>query len=157
MVLIEKILVPIDGSEQSNHALEYALDIAEKYSAKIVLLNVIEPVVFTFPIFLTTPTVIPPDQIEYQNAIQKKHKKMLDQSFRMVKKLKPSLMIEKRQCTGRPADEIVRISSEENLDLIIMGSRGLGGIKQFFLGSVSDRVADEAKCPVLLVKKVEDR
>ena len=113
--------------------------------------------VFTFPIFLTTPTVIPPDQIEYQNAIQKKHKKMLDQSFRMVKKLKPSLMIEKRQCTGRPADEIVRISSEENFDLIIMGSRGLGGIKQFFLGSVSDRVADEAKCPVLLVKKMEDR
>jgi len=53
---------------------------------------------------------------------------------------------------GRPSDEIVETAKEGNFDIVVMGSRGLGGIKEFFLGSVSDRVADEAACPVLIVK-----
>ena len=54
--------------------------------------------------------------------------------------------------TGRPADKIVELAKEEGFDLIVLGSRGLGNIKEFFLGGVSDRVADEAPCPVLIVK-----
>ena len=53
---------------------------------------------------------------------------------------------------GRPADVIVQTAIDDHVDLIVLGSRGLGGIKQLFLGSVSDRVADEARCPVLIVK-----
>ncbi len=53
---------------------------------------------------------------------------------------------------GRPADIIVQTAIDNQVDLIVMGSRGLGGVKQLFLGSVSDRVADEAPCPVLIVK-----
>jgi nucleotide-binding universal stress UspA family protein len=53
---------------------------------------------------------------------------------------------------GRPADKIVEAAKEGGFDLIVMGSRGLGGVKEFFLGSVSDRVADEATCPVAIVK-----
>jgi nucleotide-binding universal stress UspA family protein len=50
------------------------------------------------------------------------------------------------------ADVSVQTTIEDHVDLIVMGSRGLGGIKQLFLGSVSDRVADEAHCPGLIVK-----
>ncbi|MFQ6064459.1 MAG: universal stress protein [Candidatus Bathyarchaeia archaeon] len=53
---------------------------------------------------------------------------------------------------GRPSERIVEVAKEGKFDVIVMGSRGLGGIKGFFLGSVSDRVADEAACPVLIVK-----
>ena len=53
---------------------------------------------------------------------------------------------------GRPSDKIVETAKEGNFDLIVMGHRGLGRVKEFFLGSVSDRVADEAHCPVLIVK-----
>jgi len=54
---------------------------------------------------------------------------------------------------GRAADKIIETAKTQNVDLIVIGSRGLGGIKEIFLGSVSDRVADEAKCPVLIVKE----
>ena len=53
---------------------------------------------------------------------------------------------------GRPADRIIDITNKANIDFIVIGSRGLGGVKQIVLGSVSDRVADEAPCPVLIVK-----
>ncbi len=53
---------------------------------------------------------------------------------------------------GKPADKIVEAAKEGNVDIVVMGSRGRGGIKQLFLVSVSDRVADEASCPVLIVK-----
>jgi nucleotide-binding universal stress UspA family protein len=53
---------------------------------------------------------------------------------------------------GRPSDRIIETAKTEDFDLVVMGSRGLGGIKEFLLGSVSDRVADEVPCPVLIVK-----
>ena len=56
--------------------------------------------------------------------------------------------------SARSADKIVETAKLESCDLIVMGSRGLGGIKEFFLGSVSDRVADEAPCPVLIIKNI---
>ena len=54
---------------------------------------------------------------------------------------------------GRPADKIVEAAKEGSFNLIVIGSRGLGGIKEFFLGRASDRVVDEAPCPVLIVKE----
>jgi len=53
---------------------------------------------------------------------------------------------------GRPSDKIIETARTGNFDIIVMGSGGLGSIKEFFLGSVSDRVADEAPCPVLIVR-----
>jgi len=53
---------------------------------------------------------------------------------------------------GRPSEKIVETAKQGNFDIIVLGSQGLGGIKKFFLGSVSHRVADEATCPVLIIK-----
>ena len=63
-----------------------------------------------------------------------------------------TLQVTKELVEGRPADKIVETAKEGMFDLIVIGSRGLGGIKEFFLGSVSNRVADKAPCPVLIVK-----
>jgi nucleotide-binding universal stress UspA family protein len=75
----------------------------------------------------------------------------LSKALKRAKELKPDLKISTVLKEGRPADEIVKTAKEENFDLIVMGHRGLGRVKEFFLGSVSDRVADEAHCPVLIV------
>jgi len=53
---------------------------------------------------------------------------------------------------GRPADKIIETATKGKYDIIVIGSRGLGGIKQLLLGSVSDRFSDKAPCPVLIVK-----
>ena len=69
-----------------------------------------------------------------------------------MKETKPNLKVSTKILEGRPADKIVETAKDDKTDLIVMGSRGIGGIREFFLGSVSDRVADEATCPVLIVK-----
>jgi len=150
--MMNKILVPIDGSEHSDRVLNYALDLAEKYSAEIKLLSVAQPVVATGPMFLTQPMLSPASTAIYVKEIEAAHEKMLAEAFKKAKETKPNINISKQLVNGRPADKIVEIANEGKFDLIVMGSRGAGGIKEFFLGSVSDRVADEARCPVLLVK-----
>jgi nucleotide-binding universal stress UspA family protein len=149
---IKKILVPIDGSKHSDRALDYALDLAEKYSADIQLVSVAQSVVAAGPMFLTQPMLPPASTAMYVKEIETAHKKMLSEAFKKAKESKPRIKVSKKLVTGRPADKIVEIANEGNFDLIVMGSRGAGGIKGFFLGSVSDRVADLARCPVLLVK-----
>lgn len=150
--MIKNILVPIDGSEHSNNALKFGLDLAEKYSAKLTLLSVAQPVVVTGPMFITQPMMPPTSTAMYVQAIESAHKKMLEDTYNRAKAEKPNMEISKRLVDGRPADRIVEIADKENFDLIVIGSRGVGGVKKFFLGSVSDRVADEAHCPVLIVK-----
>jgi nucleotide-binding universal stress UspA family protein len=150
--VIKKILVPIDGSEHSDKALNYALDLAEKYSAEIKLLSVAQPIVATGPIFLTQPMMSPSSTAMYVEEIATAHEKMLAEAYKKAKEVKPEIVISKKLVNGRPAARIVEIAKEENFDLIVMGSKGAGGIKDFFLGSVSDRVADQAYCPILLAK-----
>jgi nucleotide-binding universal stress UspA family protein len=70
----------------------------------------------------------------------------------MSKQVKPDLKISQKLVEGRPSTRIVETAKEGNFVLIVMGSRGLSGVKEFFLGSVSDRVADDAECPVMIVK-----
>lgn len=67
---------------------------------------------------------------------------MLSKALEEAKKLKPDLKISIVLKEGRPADKIVETAEEEGFDLIVLGHRGLGKVKAFFLGSVSDRVAD---------------
>ena len=53
---------------------------------------------------------------------------------------------------GDPSEEIPKIANEEKYDLVVMGNRGLSGIKGFLLGSVSDKVSRSSECPVVIVK-----
>lgn len=152
ILMIKKILVPLDGSDHSNKALDYALDLAEKYSAEIKLLTVAQPVIVTESMFLTQPMMPPESTVMYINEIETAHKKILQNAFKKAKEAKPNIKILKQLENGRPADRIVEIANSQDFDLIVMGSRGIGGIKEFLLGSVSNRVADRANCPVLLVK-----
>ena len=80
------------------------------------------------------------------------HKKMLEEALGEIKKKNPNLKTSAKLAKGNAADRIIEMAKEENVDLIVVGSRGMSGVKRFFLGSVSHNVAHHCECPVLIVK-----
>lgn len=149
-MLIKKILVAIDGSKSADKALDFAIDLASKYSAEVKIVTVFEE---PSPALVARGTLYSPTSTEnYLKELMEFHAEILSKALKKTKKNKAKLKVSKKLLTGRAADKIVETAKEGNFDLIIVGSRGLGGIKEIFLGSVSDRIADEATCPVLIVK-----
>ncbi|UCD45472.1 MAG: universal stress protein [Candidatus Bathyarchaeota archaeon] len=155
MAMYEKILVPLDGSEPSNHALEHALSIAEKYKSKVTLLAVVPRVVLpVFPDegFGTAPVTAAKDMARYQDKMKEIYENVLKDAREEVSKEHPGIELETVLKEGRPSATIVETAEEGEIDLIVMGSRGVGGITGWILGSTSRRVVDSCTKPILIVK-----
>ena len=137
----------IDGSDHATRALDFALDIAQKYKAKVLLLTVVPP------LFLPAPAL----NVMKSQAIADASAE-LEESFRSAlskveekAKGKTSLNVFTRIEHGNPDEVIVEAAKLGNFDMIVIGSRGLSH-RDYALGSVSSRVAENAECPVLIVK-----
>ncbi len=148
-ILITKILVPLDGSDQSKNALDYAVNLAVQTSAEMQLLTV-EPPVFlpTYSFYVLKSNAISACQKELETSF----KGVLRKAQSYIEKNKPDLKFSTKFSSGVPHEEIVKTAKKGDFDLIIMGSRGLEG-KIALQGSVSSRVIDEAPCPVLIIKQ----
>ncbi len=145
--MIKKILVAIDGSDQADHALDFALDLAHRYSAAIQLLTVVPPVFLpVHSVEIVKSQAIEDASLQLENSF----KGVLSKAEAKVKRT-TSLDVSTRFKHGNPGELIVETAKLGNFDMIIVGSRGLGR-KDYALGSVSSRVADNATCPVLIVK-----
>ena len=130
---LSNILTCVDGSENSFNALKYGIQLAEKMSANVTLLNVLEKRMFEYA----------------QEIVKDLGKKVLSKAVEVIGETK--LKINERLEVGVPSDVIVEVAEEGNYELIIMGSRGLGKVKRFLFGSVSEDVSHKAKCSVLIV------
>ncbi|MDC8438410.1 MAG: universal stress protein [Candidatus Nitrosotenuis sp.] len=137
---IQRILVPLDGSENSVRGLKCAMNIAQPIGATITGLYVIH-------VPARTAIRITPQQrkkeISFAESIIGNALKMAERS---QTNFKP------RTETGNPAETITRIAKTGNYDLIVIGSRGRGIGKEMFLGSVSNHVLHKAGMPVVVVK-----
>jgi len=141
---IKKILIPIDFSEHSLNALEYAKVLAEKFNAELILLNVVEPVVFT--VDLTMGQVnIPSIENELFQKSEEEMKKIVDS-------LKDKFNVRGVLRIGKPYAEIIEFARDEKVDLIVIGSHGHTGVEQFFFGSTAEKVIRKATCPVLIIQ-----
>ncbi len=138
--MISKILVPVDGSESSERALDYALDIAVKYEAELYILTVVE--------YANLPAEV---IVAYMNATDKYHRETLSKAVEKAEKVLPH-RITGKLVEGYPSDRIIDEAKKGGCDLIVMGRRGRGHLTHTLLGSVSDRVADSAPCPLLIIK-----
>ena len=145
--MFKKILVPVDGSEGSWRALADALEIGGKFGSELVVVNVIQP--FNNAALLAMPggsVILDRDNTELEeigNHILELAKEKVGAYPQTVEYL-----VE----VGHPSERIIAIAGKSECDAIIIGSRGLSGIAEFFLGSVSSKVAQYANVPVLITK-----
>jgi len=153
--MIQKILIAIDGSKSADKALNFALDLAEKYSvAELALINVFSRVselgMLSYP---SVATEYAPSSMEtYYNELKTLHEKILEEAVTKAKNQKPNMNITTTLVEGHPASKIVDVAKLGKYDMIILGHRGLSGIREFVLGSVSHRVSHDAECTVIIVK-----
>lgn len=141
-----KILVAIDGSDNSMDAADYGIALAKKDNAKLIVINVIYTPASTF-----TYT----KQAWFDEFLQKA-KKEAEEWFDKIRKNATENGVELKTGTVEeiysiPA-AIVKHAENENVDLIIIGSTGKTGFKRLLLGSVAADVLKHAICPVMVVK-----
>jgi nucleotide-binding universal stress UspA family protein len=137
---IKKILVPIDGSTGSFKALNEAIYLARQCHGTITGLCVI-PIYMINLGRLLTPL---------KNQSQKEAKKFMSEAKKQC--AKNGIMFSEKLIYGNQAWEITEFASYRKFDLIVIGSRGLGRVKESFLGSVVNTVVHKSKVPVLVVK-----
>lgn len=150
---MKKILVPTDFSEQAGYALKVAHDFALKNQAEIFLLNVIEaPVTPSFSV-VGMDTYEPLDNIyliELRNKLKEQMEGIIDDYKNMDVKMSYEITI------GNTYSNINSAIAENEVDMVIMGSKGTSGIDEFFIGSNTERIVRHSTRPVLTVKKPID-
>lgn len=137
-----KILIAVDGSAGSDKAVRFAIFLAEGKEADITLLNVQHS-------FNTLNVKLVFSQEQIKAFQEESAKEVLDQAIELIDGSFRSVHTLFR--AGDPGKEICAEAKKSGADLIVMGHRGLGGVKRAIMGSVSTHVLHEAPCPVLIV------
>lgn len=153
--MFKKILVAFDGSEPSKHALNHAVEVAKKFQADIKIISVVPRVmmpVFPDEGFGAAPISAAQEFGEYQEKMTDFYENALNEAESRIEEESPELKVETVLKEGRPSSTIVETAEEDDFDLIVIGSRGLGGITGWILGSTSRRVVESCTKPILVVK-----
>jgi nucleotide-binding universal stress UspA family protein len=173
--MINTIVVPIDGSDHANRAIEIAGDIAAKFDAKVIIVQallhgasiseirdlygpegdpeVLKEIETLEDVMLsavsadmaTVPVPIP-------SEILRRVGDKISQRAKEICEGKGAKFVSTLVVDGKPADNVVAIAEHEKADLIVMGRRGLGNISGLLMGSVSHKVSHLAECACMTVK-----
>ena len=143
----KRILVPTDFSDSSDEALKQALELAKQYNAKVYLLHVAEPVTQCAGDYcLDSSTVKEAEDAEILQAKEKMQKEL--KKFSEFQEIEVITDIRE----GKPVEEILKEQEEKGVDLIVMPSHGKTGFMKRLMGQISEKIMEEAKSPVLLVR-----
>ena len=156
--LFKNILVAVDGSESSKRAAHVALGLAEKLKAELIVLHAISPPTsyyrsnFPVPVGMAPP---PPSQKEidtYYAYARRVALGIVGDTVSEAKKVGTNVKTELPEGVSSVVETIINHAAKEHVDLIIVGTRGLGGFKKMLIGGVSSGVISHANCPVLVVR-----
>lgn len=148
-----KILLTIDGSEQSMHAAEYAIDIEinKERNIQIIGITVIELAKLNLSTFIAAPTY----GLEDLEEKRKQAKKWLSKIERIIQDKGKNIEFKSdilENPTMKISSLILDYAERENINLIVVGNRGRHGFKRLLLGSVASDVVTYSHCPVLVIK-----
>jgi nucleotide-binding universal stress UspA family protein len=140
--MFKNILVPVDGSDHALRALDVACDLAQKYGATLRLVHAYPP--------LFTDVTMSEANIEANALRTQAGDAILQRARERAQVCVSDITTEVREAPD--AEAILEEAETHNCDLIVMGTRGLGRLAGLLLGSVSQKVIQHARCPVLLVR-----
>ena len=133
--MIQRALLATDGSQPSKKALEYAVENLPG-DTRLTIISVIPQVA----------------KKELDDSLRSYHERVLKEAENIVKQRRPDMIIQIILEEGLPAEAICHHANLEKVDLIIMGSRGIGGVRGLILGSVSRTVVNSCTKPILIMK-----
>lgn len=138
--MFKDILLAFDGSAHAQKAARLAADLARQYQASLCVVHTYDPA----PDYLGEP---------FLQEVISKRTEVADRVMQQAQALVGELpQVETEVLEGSPAEVILRVAEVRKVDLIVMGTRGLGQLSGLLLGSQSQKVLTHAQCPVLLVR-----
>ena len=144
------ILLATDGSKEGELAARTAVDIAASTNSELHMVTVARHEhahVYDLP---EEPGDV---QKSLYEAIERKARELLDEQVKKIEQSGGTIPQEVHLLRGHPDREIVHLAEEMGAGLIVIGSRGQGGVRRALMGSVSDSVVRQAHCPVLIVRE----
>jgi nucleotide-binding universal stress UspA family protein len=146
-----KILVPIDGSTNAKRALDVGIKISKTYGAELVVLNVIP----TPSILVGAPAgfgMTPTGLESYYEQQENYANHFIEEATAIAKTHGVNARSEVARAANSIVEEIIDVAAREKIQLIVIGTRGLGGFRKLLQGSVSSGVAAHANCNVVVVR-----
>jgi nucleotide-binding universal stress UspA family protein len=154
---IKKILYATDLSKNSAYAYQYAMNMAEKYGAEIVILHVIEPI----PPAARHYMKIYVEEANWEEKIRYEQEMATEQIKKRLEEFCKKESQDTPQCLalvsiilvrpGHPVEEILNAADEEQCSMIVLGTHGKGFLRQTFLGSVARSLLDRSRKPVFAI------
>ena len=138
------VVVAVDGSPASDNAVRWAANTAAKRGVPLRLASS-----YTLPQFLYSEGMVPPQEL--YDDLQRETLSTIDDAREIALSVNPDLLIGHAVAEGSPIDMLLEMSRDAAM--IVMGSRGLGGLSGMVLGSVSGAVVSHASCPVVVVRE----
>ncbi len=147
--MFKNILVAVDGSTAAAHALESAIQISDKFGAGLHLLHVVREM--QMPLNPGLMEKYEEVQRQRHDLLRSSGEEILNQAKRMAQS-KGIDSVESDIGSGDPATAIAGYADNKQIDLIVIGNRGLGQVHSMLMGSVSRKVSNIAKAACLIVK-----
>jgi nucleotide-binding universal stress UspA family protein len=147
--VLRKILIATDGSKAAEKAVDFGVQIAGLSGAKVYAVYVID----------TTPYYsIPLDEV-WSKEVYEQLETMGNEITSDVEKAAKAAGLEAESLVlkGDPAERIIKFAEEQSVDMIVVGSHGIGGFERLVIGSVSEKVVRHAKVPVLVVREPSEQ
>jgi nucleotide-binding universal stress UspA family protein len=151
-----KILLATDGSEEAALAAQTVADLANKTNSELHIIHVRPRITPHYPGYYMGPGVVEDAGERERKHLDLEAQRLLETQVEQVRAAGGS-RAQTHLRMGRPDTEIVSVAEEIGAGLIVMGSRGLGGMKRALMGSVSDAVVRHAHCPIMVVRSEQER